>query len=223
MTVNDRNLPNLARDLVLIHKVISRGLNVGLTRGKEFLADGFPNTEIQRGFTDYTRSFGSVLGAHHLGEDEVAFPALKKWLPKAPYTRLAADHKKIEAALAPMIKSFSEISGQNPLEGLGVVIDSLKKITAIWASHIGVEETSFGPKIIAEVMTPEEQAAVSISLAKISQAHAGPPALVVPFVLFNLSGADRAAMSAGVPAPVMEMVEKEWKDQWTPMKPFLLD
>jgi hypothetical protein len=30
-------------------------------------------------------------------------------------------------------------------------------------------------------------------------------------------------MSATLPAPVMELVEKEWKEKWSPMRPFLLD
>jgi hypothetical protein len=72
-------------------------------------------------------------------------------------------------------------------------------------------------------MTAEEQADISVSMAKHSQAHAGPPFLVLPFVLFNLSGAERTAMSATLPASVMELVEKEWKEKWSPMRPFFLD
>jgi len=30
-------------------------------------------------------------------------------------------------------------------------------------------------------------------------------------------------MAATLPAPVRELVQKEWKDQWSLMKPFLLD
>jgi hypothetical protein len=223
MMPNDSNLPNLAQDLLRIHKVITRGLTVGVTRGKEFLADGFTSEGIQRGFSDYIQSLGSVLAAHHLGEDTVAFPALKERLPSAPYVRLAADHKKIEAALTPVSKSIAEVAGANPVSGLGGVVDGLRKIMAIWPSHIGVEETSFGSNAIARVMTAEEQADISVSMAKHSQAHAGPPFLVLPFVLFNLSGAERTAMSATLPASVMELVEKEWKEKWSPMRPFFLD
>jgi hemerythrin-like domain-containing protein len=219
----DGNLPNLAQDLVRIHKVITRGLNVGVTRGKEFLADGFPSQGIQRGFADYMQSFTSVLAAHHLVEDTVAFPSLKERLVKAPYEKLAADHKKIEAALNPMRESISEVSGENPAAGLGVVVDGLRKILATWTSHIGVEETAFGFEAIARAMSPEEQANVSVTMARISQEHAGPPFLVLPFVLYNLAGVDRDAMAATLPAPVMELVMKEWKEKWSPMRPFLLD
>jgi hemerythrin-like domain-containing protein len=220
---NDRNLPNLAHDLVRIHKVITRGLSVGVTRGREFLGDGFPSQDLKSGFADYIRSLVSVVAAHHLGEDTIAFPALKERLPDAPYRRLTADHKKIEAALNPLGESTPEISGANPLAGLGVVVAGLRKILAIWPSHIGLEESSFGSKPIAGVMTPEEQANVSVLMARHSQEHAGPPFLVLPFVLYNLAGADRDAMAATIPAPVRELVQKEWKDQWSLMKPFFLD
>jgi Hemerythrin HHE cation binding domain len=223
MTPNDGNLPNLAQDLVRIHKVLTRGLTVGRSKGGEFLREGFPTEDIQRGFSFYIQSLGSVLAAHHLGEDTVAFPALKERLPRAPYARLAADHKKIEAALDPVRESISDLSGANPTAGLGVVVDGLRKILAIWPSHTGVEETTFGSGVIAGVMTPEEQATVSIMLAKHSQEHAGPPFLVLPFVLYNLTGADRDAMLATLPAPVRELVGKEWKELWSPMRPFLLD
>jgi hypothetical protein len=220
---NDNNLPNLAQDLVRIHKVITRGLTIGLTRGKEFLADGFTSEGIKDGFAKYIQSLGAVLDAHHLAEDEIAFPALKRKIPGAPYKRLALDHKKIEAALTPMMKSIAEVAEANPLPGIGGVVDGLKKIKAVWTSHIGIEETCFSSNEIVGAMSPEEQAEISIAMAKHSQEHAGPPYLVVPFVLYNLAGPDRDAMSATFPAPVRELVEKDWKDQWGLMRPFLLD
>jgi hypothetical protein len=223
LILNDSNLPNLSQELVRTHKVITRGVSVGLTKGREFLGDGFPSQDLKRGFTDYIQSLGSVVAAHHLGEDTIAFPALKERLPDAPYKRLTSDHKKIEAALKLLGESISDVSGENPAAGLAGVVDGLRKILAIWPSHIGVEESSFGSKPIAKVMTPEEQANVSILMARHAQEHAGPPSLVLPFVIFNLSGADREAMSASLPAPVRELVEKEWKELWSPMRPFLLD
>jgi hypothetical protein len=223
MIPNGSNLPNLAQDLVRIHKVLTRGLTIGRSKGREFLSEGFPSKDIQSGFSLYIQSLGSVLAAHHLGEDTIAFPALKERLPAAPYDRLAADHKKIEAALNPVRESISDLSGANPTAGLGVVVDGLRKILARWHSHTGVEESSFGSRVIAGVMTPEEQANISILLAGHAQEHAGPPFLVLPFILYNLAGADREAMAATLPAPVRELVGKEWKEQWRMMRSFLLD
>jgi hypothetical protein len=224
MIPNNRNLPNFAQDLVRIHKVITRGLNVGVTRGKEFLDVGFPNQGIQRGFADYIQSLRSVLSAHHLGEDEIAFPALKEKLPAAPYGRLAEDHKIIEAALTLVKASISEVAGANPAAGLGVVMDALKKILRMWTPHMGKEEKFFAERAIGEVMTPDEQAGLSGSMSKLSQVHAVPPFLVLPFVLFNLDGADREAMAATLPEVVIkQLLPIDWKEQWSAMRPFLLD
>lgn len=224
MIPNNSNIPNLAQDLVRIHKVITRGLTVGVTRGKEFLDDGFPNQGIQRGFADYIQSLGSVLSAHHLGEDEIAFPALKEKLTAAPYGRLAEDHKIIETALTLVRESILEVTRANPAGGLGVVIDNLRKVLAIWTPHIRKEETSFAARAIGEVMTPDEQGKLSSSMAKLSQEHAVPPFLVLPFVLFNLAGADREAMAATLPEVVIKkLLPIDWKEQWSAMRPFLLD
>ncbi len=199
MIPNGSTLPNLAQDLVRIHKVLTRGLTIGRSKGGEYLNTGFPTENIQRGFSLYIQSLGSVLAAHHLGEDTIAFPVLKERLPAAPYDRLSVDHKKIEAALNPVRESISDLSGANPTLGLDVVVDGLRKILAKWPSHTGVEESSFGPGVIAGVMTPQEQANVSILLAKHAQENAGPPFLVLPFMLYNLTGVDREAMAAIAP------------------------
>ena len=173
---------------------------------------------------DYVQSLAAVLSAHHQAEDEIAFPALRKSLPAVPYERLTADHKKIEAALGSVMNTLPEAAGTNSTAGLGIVVDGLRKVLAVWTPHIKIEETSFAPTAIAEVMSPNEQAEVSASMGKHAQEHAGPPFLVIPFVLFNLAGADRAAMAKTMPKVILEqLIPGEWKEQWSPMRPFLLD
>lgn len=222
--IQKENLPNLAQDLVRIHKAITRGLTVGATRGAEFIRVGFPDRSMQQGFADYVQSLASVLTAHHQSEDEIAFPALRKRLPAVPYERLAADHKKIEAALGSVMNTLPDVAGANPVAGLGIVVDGLGRVLAVWTPHIVVEEKSFAPTSIAEVMSPDEQAEVSVSMAKHAQEHAGPPFLVIPFVLFNLAGAERAAMAKTMPKVILEqLIPGEWKERWFPMRSFLLD
>ena len=95
----ESSFPNLARDLVRIHRAISRGLSVSATRGAEFIKEGFPDVRMRQGYLSYVQALTIVLGAHHLGEDEIAFPALRPKLPAAPYERLAADHHAIDTSL----------------------------------------------------------------------------------------------------------------------------
>jgi hypothetical protein len=218
------SIPNLANDLVRIHKAISRGISVAMTNGTQFQKDGFPDAGIREGFARYLQSLVIVLTAHHLSEDEIAFPALKLRLPTAPFEQLTATHQNIATCLDIVRRGMGDMSGESTEVGLGVVIEGLKKISSVWSPHIHMEERHFGEEAIAAVMTPEEQAQVSVSMAKHSQEHANPPYLALPFALFNLPADDRASMAETLPKIIMEeLIPKEWKDQWAPMKPFLLD
>jgi iron-sulfur cluster repair protein YtfE (RIC family) len=218
------NPPDLAQDLLRIHRALTRGLNVGVERGAEFAQHGFPDAGLRQGFAAYIQGLSSVLEAHHLAEDEIAFPFFKERLPSSLYDRLAAHHQKITALLAPVRKAtLSVAAGDDPAELAGLV-DGLRSIKTIWAPHIGLEEEHFSSEALAAVMTREEQARMSGMMAKHSQEHATPGYLALPFTLFNLQPDDRAAMAAAMPSIVMdELIPKAWKDQWAPMKPFLLD
>lgn len=214
---------SLGRDLVRIHKAITRGLAVGASSGTRFLGHGFPEETLRQGFADYVRTLALVLSAHHLGEDEIAFPALKAKLPAAPYERLAADHLKIEGLLGAVGGAAGHLTEGGGDAGLRVVVDGLKGISAVWSTHIELEERHFDEKALGEVMELEVQAEVSGAMAKHSQEHAGPPFLALPFVLFNLDGEDRAGFAAALPKAVTEaLIPGEWKDKWAAMKPFLL-
>jgi hypothetical protein len=220
----ESSLPNLARDLVRIHRAISRGLSVSEARGAQFTREGFPDARLRRGFFSYVQALTIVLGAHHLGEDEIAFPALRPKLPAAPYERLAADHHAIDTALAEVRGAMSDMAGDGAKSGLSVLVEGIRRVSAVWPPHIQLEEQHFAEGAIGAVMTPDEQAQVSVSMAKHSQEHALPPFLALPFVLFNLAAEDRASMAESLPKVITEqLVPKEWKDQWSPMKPFLLD
>ncbi len=218
------NLPSLAGDFLRIHKSITRGLTVGVTRGSDFIRDGFPDPGLQQGFGLYLQALTAVVSAHHLGEDEIAFPALRQKLPSVPYERLSADHIAIEKALDLVKSILPELARANPEAALVKAVDGLKRIRAVWTPHIEIEQMAFSPTAIAEAMTFAEQAQVSMDFAKHSQEHVGPPFIALPFVLFNLASTDRAEMAAMMPKMLIEqLIPGEWKEKWAPMKPFLLD
>ena len=221
MTTNN---PTLAQDLLRIHKVITRGLEVGLKKGKDYLISGFSSPEELRGYSSYIHSFASVLDSHHSGEDLFAFPALRKVLPLAPYSQLATDHRSVEMLLARLPKPITDLSGNQPGEGLNVITDTLAKISEVWYPHIHLEEANFAEEKLNAVLTIDEQKNISAATAKYSQEHSDPPYWVIPFVLFNLDRDERAKMAVNIPPKVMnELVPIVWKDQWSPMKPFLLE
>jgi hypothetical protein len=220
----DNHLPDLAGDLLRIHRAITRGLTIGFTRGSEFITEGLPDQSLQQGFALYLQALTIVAAAHHMGEDEVAFPALKLKLPGVPYGRLAADHLTIAAEIGLLKNLLPELAGVSPAAALVRVVENLNRILTVWKPHIQIEQTSFSAKALAGVMSPAEQAQVAVALAKHSQELAVPPFLALPFVLFNLAPAVRAEMAAMMPRRVVEeLIPGEWKEKWAPMKPFLLD
>ena len=215
---------NFAQDLLRIHRSISRALIVSVRRGEEFMQAGFPDPRLRKGFADYTRSLTVVLDGHHLGEDEIAFPFLKEKIPSAPYDRLGKNHQEIVTRLESVREAIASVEEDGDEAALMRLIDGLRKIADIWRPHIQAEEYYFNQEALAAVASPEEQDRVATAMAKHAQEHANPAYLALPFVLFNLEAEDRAIMAATLPPQVLEeLIPHAWKDQWAPMKPFLLE
>lgn len=216
--------PDLAQDFILIHRVITRSLGVGINKGEEYIKTGFPTPELKRGFIDYLQTLAVVVKAHHTGEDDVVFPALKPKVTGAPYLQMALAHKEISSLLENLKTGFGQMTDSNNPENLTYLIDRLQKLSFIWAPHIRMEEFHFSKSALAAALSLEEQGRISGAWGKHSQEHAEPASMALPFVLYNLTPADRAEMAGGMPIMVAEeLVPKTWKDQWAPMKPFLLD
>jgi len=215
--------PDPAQDLVRIHRVITRGLSVGTENCDKFRRQGFVDNEVRQGFATYIKSLLIVLDAHHRGEDEVVFPALKPILPSMPYDRLAADHKQIEHLLDAMRSSIA--SGTEDCGGIDLhkLLGELQQVSALWAPHIAIEEQQVTKSTLEGHMSLAEQVSLSVATAKHSQAHAVPPYLALPFVLYNLDAADRAAFAAPLPGILKwVLIPILWRSRWAPMKPFLL-
>ena len=220
----ENSAPSIARDLVRIHKVITRGLAVSVSHAASFAQQGFPDLQTQQGFADYVHSLESTLDGHHLSEDDVAFPAFKQVLPDAPYVRLAADHQEIVVLLSEVKQVIPDLAGASHRQALVALFSTLSRVTAIWAPHIEKEEFYFAEQPVNAVMSPEEQSRLSAATSRHSQEHTSPDFLIVPFVVFNLAGQDRQEMMQTLPPMItQQLIPIVWKDKWAPMKPFLLE
>jgi hypothetical protein len=216
--------PDLAQDLIRIHKVITRALYTSLIKGTEYLQSGFPQPQLIQGYSNYIHCLSEVLGSHHRGEDLIAFPAFMKVMPSAPYAQLSADHHAVDMHLAIIRPAITDLSGDTPVKGLKVIVDTLGKLSTIWEPHILLEEHFFSKETINAAIDLDEQRRIGEAASKHSQEHSGPPYWVVPFILYNLDPEDRAVMAANFPPAILnELVPIVWKDQWAPMKPLLLD
>jgi hypothetical protein len=210
--------------LLLIHQSISRGIHMSGLYSRIFMQAGFPGGNMRPGFVDYIRSLTSVLRAHHLAEDKLAFPLFRDLLPEAPYDQLADEHREFTPIVDELrLKIERAVEDPEGGESLERIDSLLAKMWDSWRPHIALEETHFSPARIDAVMSAEEQIQLLARMSDANREHSGPDYLVVPFTLFNLPEKDRTYLSGLLPPVVAQhLVPVAWKEKWRPMSPFLL-
>jgi hypothetical protein len=209
--------PNIGMDLQRIHRCITRGLVVARENCRIFAASGFPDDATHAGFWKYCHGLEANAHGHHVIEDDVFFPFLRERLPDTDFDGLMVEHQQMHTILAEM-KAAREGGSLDDLH------HALAKLSDLWLPHIAKEEAAFSPEVAAEVMTVPQHIELAQKAAAHSQEHTQPAPLAIPFLLYNLEGDDRAHFFAVMPAEVtQQLVPIVWKDEWDPMKPFLLD
>ena len=83
---------NVGMSLLLIHKAITRGMDVAVERSGLFARVGSLDAAAREGFRTYARTLVTVLHTHHSLEDEIVFPYFRDKVPDAPYDELSSDH-----------------------------------------------------------------------------------------------------------------------------------
>ena len=218
----EANKPNLAQDLQRIHMIITRGLDVSIEQASQFAREGFRDRDLREGYRKYVTALLSFVSAHHLTEDEVAFPYFEDRLPEMPFDRLEEEHEEIERMLE-QAQSHVEGLDEEP-EALGDLGAQLREIRELWHPHIGIEEKHLDVERLEEMLPVEEHERISGEMGKLSIEHAEPLQLVVPFALYNLPSDERATLTRNMPAKVIdELMPGPWKEEWAPMAPFLLE
>lgn len=215
--MSEQSQPNIGVDLMRIHRAVTRGLAVSQENCNAFAEGGFPDATTAEGFWKYCNGLEAIAIAHHLSEDELFFPYLRERLPDQDFDGLSADHEVMHGFLG-------EIQAAREAGSLTGMSAALAKMDAVWHPHIQKEEAGFSPEVAAGVMTVPEHIEMAQKAAALSQEHAQPAPLAIPFLFYNLEDDDRAHfMSVMPPQVTQELVPVVWKDIWAPMKPFLLD
>jgi hypothetical protein len=215
--------PNIAADLRRIHLIITRGLDVSGENAARFVREGWPEGALGEGYRDYVAALLSFLSAHHLAEDDIAFPYFEERLPEVPFAQLEEEHQRIEPLLDQAQEALEGL-GQEPSQALHDLEGVLREIRELWHPHISTEEQHFDVQRLAEMLPPEEHVRLAGMMARHSMEHSGPDYLVIPFALYNLPPDQRAVLSRAMPPMVIqELVPVVWKEQWGPMQPFLLE
>ncbi len=206
---------HIADDLARIHKVITRGLRVTREHASAAVTDQSSGKAAHAGLLDFARCTLSVLRSHHALEEMVAFPRLAK-LTGAPFAELEAQHRELLAAID---VADAAIVG-DALESLAL---AMSRIETQWRAHIAIEERHFTIAAVDGALDPAEQAALGRAVGEFAAQNSKPEELVLPFIIYNLDGADRAAMAGRLPPIVTEqLIPGPWRARWAPMEPLLL-
>jgi hypothetical protein len=212
-------LPDVGRDLLRIHKVITRAIEVSLQNSQ----DGNLAEANRQGFVVYLQAMITFIESHHMGEDEIAFPFARVRMPDGPFDMLGEHHRQVSAyqkQIELWLKNDPATWQPATLSELHHVLVDLQ---TLWLYHISIEEATIGPEYSQKLLTPVENEQLGRQLSEHGQAHSQPSQLVMPFVLYNLSIADREEISRQIPAVVtQQLIPFAWKAVWEPMTPFLL-
>jgi len=197
---------------------------VAIQNVDEFLEKGVLETSNREGFLKFLQSFSSFVEGHHLVEDEKVFPYFMDKLPKVPYKGLMDQHKEIEAALQEINNGITGLRTQkDELWSLKLFKSGLGQINEIWQPHIRIEDSQLYAQVGSLKINSKEMIRLINEVSELFQEHTGPPYLIAPFILYNLSPEDRAIQAKGFPEIVIkQLVPIDWKDKWTPMQPYLL-
>jgi hemerythrin-like domain-containing protein len=214
---------NVAVCFFNIHSIITRGLSVSVESTQEALQQGFQDEGRREGCLNYIRALSSVVNAHHLTEDEVAFPYFRDKLPEVSFDTLTYFHQVMVRVLdeinAAVEKCVKDGSLGNELKSLE---NALTRLNGIWHPHIQIETSAFISKADA-LISVEEQLKLVGQMAEHQLKIAVPHPLTVPFMLYNLPVENRAVFSQGIPVEVIQkFVPVTWKDEWESMSPYLL-
>ena len=170
-------LPNVGNDLIRIHKVVTRALEISRKNSQDAsLAEA-----DQPGFALYVRALTILLHGHHARRGRVGLSVLAQTPAGRPIrsTQRATPpdgwfSEKIEGWLGAGLGAWqADLRGE--------LQSTLAGLQTLWLSHISVEEATMGPENSSKLLTPEENGQLSQQMAEHGQAHSQPGELVMPF------------------------------------------
>lgn len=214
---------NIAVSFLNIHNIITRGLRVSLESARGILQGGFQGERDREGFFNYVRSLTSVMNAHHLTEDDIAFPYFRPMLPEAPFDDWTYWHGKMAEDLNEINLAVEKCAKKDEFETeLRNIENLLARLNEGWPYHIQPETDEFIDK--ADALVPgEEQLRLVRQFSDYVMEKANPLYLMVPFMLYNLPVEDRQVFSQWIPSEgILNQVPVVWKEKWLSMLPYLL-
>mgnify|MGYP001313873413 CR=1 FL=1 len=211
---------HLSKGLDLIHKVLSRPLDVGILHLDKCLVLNEVDIEKHDGFKDYINSLVNVFSGHHDGEDEIMFPTFEKKIKDSDFSKLKEQHKKLHP-LTEQIKNKVNIDSPT-INNYKELRDLLQETKDLWVEHREEEEKTVELDL-EPLFSSKEQIELTDKLGKHGQSMSKPATLILPFLIYNLESNDRAEFTSDMPWILKKFVVPViWKKKWEKMKPFLL-
>jgi hypothetical protein len=216
--------PNIGRDMLLTHSIISRALLVSIEHVDKFIEDKYPEKLRFNGFLNYLECFSTVLSVHHHLETEEAFPYLKNIITDAPYDLLNEQHTVMQKSLDELNYILSDLKENYiDIESLKHLKTVLNTINGGWYPHIKIESQHFAPAKLGNLINSDEMIILHQKFSKYSRMHSKPDYLIIPFIVYNLSPKVRDMWVQELPEIVVnQLIPHTWKAEWESMKPFLL-
>ena len=212
---------HLSKGLDLIHRVLSRPLDIGISHIDSCIISKKVDMEKHEGFKDYISSLTTVFNAHHHGEDEILFPTFEKKINNADFSILKKQHKELHPLV---VQITAKINVDNPsLNQYQEIRNLLKETKDLWIKHRDEEEQLVELEM-EPVISLAEQIELNNKLSKHGQSMSEPANLVLPFLIYNLEGAERDEFTNDMPWILKKLILPiVWKSKWEKMRPFLLD
>ena len=211
---------HLSKGLDLIHRVLSRPLDIGISHIDSCISSKKVDMENHEGFKDYLSSLTTVFNAHHHGEDEILFPTFEKKINNADFSVLKKQHKELHPLV---VQITAKIDVDNPsLNQYQEIRNLLKETKDLWIKHRDEEEQLVELEM-EPVISLAEQIELNNKLSKHGQSMSEPANLVLPFLIYNLEGSERDEFTNDMPWILKKfIVPIVWKSKWEKMIPFLL-
>ena len=123
---------------------------------ERILQGGFQGEKTRDGFFNYVRSLTSVMNAHHLTEDDIAFPYFRDKLPEADFDDWTYWHGKMAEDLDEINLAVEKCEKKDEFETeLRIIENVLARLNEGWPYHIQPETDDFINK--ADALVPVEE------------------------------------------------------------------
>ena len=148
---------NIAVSFRNIHNIITRALSVSIENAALFIQQDAQGRTDLGGFFNFNRALTSVVNAHHLTEEEIAFPYFRELLPDVPFDELSETHHLIVRILSDINHAIATgEKKEQPLAEIKILERALVRFDELWHPHIIIEADELFNKVDALIPVEEQ-------------------------------------------------------------------